>query len=872
MRLKNMIFACTLVLAACGSNSTAPPPPPPKAPAAPTGLAATGGLGQVSLSWTAVAGATSYNILRGDTAGAETALGTSTAASYTDTGLAAGTTYYYVVQALEGGLSSANSNESSAITIPAAPMGLTGTASGASVILTWTAATGATGYDLRRAPGGTTTFATVGSPTAATFTDPGLPAGTAYTYMVRAKNGSGTSADSLPFNITTAPPAPTGLVVTSVGNAKASLSWAGSSGATGYKVLRSTTAGSGYVVVGTPASSPFNDTGLTNGSTYYYVVRATLSSGESSDAGPVSAAPYRALCVSDQFSNTISVFNAEQTGNVPPLRTFGSITGMVQPSSIAFDTDPAHPEYYVANRRAGTVTVYARTSSGNAAPVRVLSGLQGPTAVAFNRPGDELLVADGATIKGFARTSSGNVAPTRTLQLPAGAVVADIALSGPIGNRMFVVATNKIYVYSAPDFSVPANVITSTAIHTLYSGAYDITKDEILVGDSGTTTGAILAFAAGASGVSTPLRTLSGSLTQFLSPMGLGVDSTNGTLYVVDDSFGAVFAFSLTQFTNTASGNDNVAPTQTLAGPTTQVTGFVHKIAVDASPNKEIAVLSTDGYVLFFPLTANLNIPPTRSISALSTGLDQPGAVRADLVHGELFVANRGQNASVTVYDPTASGDITAKRTLAGPNNTGLSGGVIDLEIDTAHDELFVATGNASIPIFARTATMDVAPKRTITGPNTSLVAVVNVGFDTQADLIVVNDNNQVRTYPRSFSAGAGNEAPLKTISGASTGINAIQGLFVDAVNKEFALADIGAGKVEVFSRTDTGNVSPLRTLTVGKTYSVVVDPVADELFVLSGNVISVYPRTAAGSTTFLRRINGSATGLASGTGFAICN
>ena len=406
----------------------------------------------------------------------------------------------------------------------------------------------------------------------------------------------------------------------------------------------------------------------------------------------------------------------------------------------------------------------------------------------------------------------------------------------------------------------------------MYSGAYDITADEILVGDSGTTAGAILAFAAGATGASTPLRTLSGSLTQFFAPLGLGVDSTNGTLYVVDEIFGAVFAFSLPQFTSTLSGNDNVAPSWTLAGPATQVaSNYALKIAVDASSANEIAVLSSDGRVLFFPRTAFGNTPPPRSISALSTGLDQPGAVRADLVHGELFVANRGQNASVTVYDPTSSGDITPKRRLAGPS-TGLSGGVIDLEIDTAHDELFVATGNASIPIFARTATMDVAPKRTITGPNTSLVAVVNVGFDTQADLIVVNDNNQVRTYPRSFSAGAGNEAPLKTISGASTGINAIQGLFVDAVNKEFALADIGAGKVEVFSRTDTGNVSPLRTLTVGKTYSVVVDPVADELFVLSGNVISVYPRTAAGSTTFLRRINGSATGLASGTGFAICN
>jgi fibronectin type 3 domain-containing protein len=65
-------------------------------PAAPTGLAITGTTGNsVSLSWSASSGATSYNVYRGGTK-----VGSSTSTSYTDTGLAASTTYSYAVTAV----------------------------------------------------------------------------------------------------------------------------------------------------------------------------------------------------------------------------------------------------------------------------------------------------------------------------------------------------------------------------------------------------------------------------------------------------------------------------------------------------------------------------------------------------------------------------------------------------------------------------------------------------------------------------------------------------------------------------------------------------------------------------------------------------
>jgi hypothetical protein len=87
-------------------------------PAAPTGLTATAtSQTQVNLTWNAVAGATSYTILRATTSGGPyAAVGTSTSTSFSNTGLTCNTTYFYVVAASNGGCSSGNSSQAQATT------------------------------------------------------------------------------------------------------------------------------------------------------------------------------------------------------------------------------------------------------------------------------------------------------------------------------------------------------------------------------------------------------------------------------------------------------------------------------------------------------------------------------------------------------------------------------------------------------------------------------------------------------------------------------------------------------------------------------------------------------------------------------------
>jgi subtilisin-like proprotein convertase family protein len=86
-------------------------------PAPPTGVTATAaGQTQINLSWTASAGATSYNILRGTASGGPyTQVGTSATTSFSNTGLTCNTAYFYVVQAVAA-CTSGNSAQATATT------------------------------------------------------------------------------------------------------------------------------------------------------------------------------------------------------------------------------------------------------------------------------------------------------------------------------------------------------------------------------------------------------------------------------------------------------------------------------------------------------------------------------------------------------------------------------------------------------------------------------------------------------------------------------------------------------------------------------------------------------------------------------------
>lgn len=169
------------------------------APLAPTSVTGSVYGGAVQLSWNASAGATSYNVKRASVSGGPyTSLATGvTTNAYTDSTVAAGATYYYVVAAVSAGGTSPDSAAAS-VTVPnPVPTGVTATGGGGSVTVSWTAASGATGYNVKRSTvsgGPYTTIAT--SVTAVTYTDLTVTSGTTYYYVVSSLYNGGESANS----------------------------------------------------------------------------------------------------------------------------------------------------------------------------------------------------------------------------------------------------------------------------------------------------------------------------------------------------------------------------------------------------------------------------------------------------------------------------------------------------------------------------------------------------------------------------------------------------------------------------------------------------------------------------------------------------
>jgi fibronectin type 3 domain-containing protein len=270
-------------------------------PAQPSGLQATAGNAQVSLVWSASAGATSYHVKRATTSGGPyTQVAAPAMTNFADAELTNGTSYFYVVSAVNTAGESANSVQASATPVaptqpPAVPTGLQATSGNAQVVLVWSASTGASSYHVKRSTTAGGPYTQIGAPVATNFTDSGLTNGTTYFYVVSAVNSTGESANSSQASATPAAPsqppaAPTGLQATG-GNAQAALTWSVSAGATSYHVKRSTTTGGPYTQVGVTTTTSFSDTGLTNGTIYFYVVSALNSIGESANSNQASATP-----------------------------------------------------------------------------------------------------------------------------------------------------------------------------------------------------------------------------------------------------------------------------------------------------------------------------------------------------------------------------------------------------------------------------------------------------------------------------------------------------------------------------------------------------------------------------------------------------
>ena len=301
-------------------------------PAAISTLSATSGDTAVVLSWTATGDSniTGYEFRQSIDGGTswnpdwvEIAASTGSTTTHTVTELVNGRSYTFEIRAVNGSNKGAASNQVSATPAgtPLAPTDFTATGGDMSVILNWTAAddngSPITKYQYQQkeddgsfgswtdisdsAPGGTN---------AVSYTVTSLTTGIVYTFKLRAVNGVGDGAESDEQTVTLPPAKPTGMTATA-GHLQVTLAWGDPSDTTitGYQYQQTTAtttdagsnvgdfSGLGWTdIPGANAGTTSHIvTGLTNGVTYYFKVRAGNPSGPggatmySAESDPASA-------------------------------------------------------------------------------------------------------------------------------------------------------------------------------------------------------------------------------------------------------------------------------------------------------------------------------------------------------------------------------------------------------------------------------------------------------------------------------------------------------------------------------------------------------------------------------------------------------
>lgn len=301
----------------------------------------------------------------------------------------------------------------------------------------------------------------------------------------------------------------------------------------------------------------------------------------------------------------------------------------------------------------GTVTVYRAELSGDVPPDFQYSGaktqLSGSEAVAID--------------------SHGNVNVTNQNALPP---CSDFS-------------NGSVTVFQPPtgNISMPIRVICGSQTGLFHPHGIAIDgADKIYVADPDNNNGLgnILVYPAGATGDVPPAFTLSGAQTNLHRPFGIALDGS-GNIFVTNATGGLPGGRSVTVYSAGASGN--TAPTATIAGSRTLLS-FPQGIAVDAIDNIYVADLGscTAGAILVFAAGANGNVAPKAVITGPHTGLRGVTGVAVDSV-GTIYATNFTgvfPNDSVTVYPLGANGDVTPTRTITG----GLTG-LVDPEFLAVH-------------------------------------------------------------------------------------------------------------------------------------------------------------------------------------------
>jgi hypothetical protein len=258
-----------------------------------------------------------------------------------------------------------------------------------------------------------------------------------------------------------------------------------------------------------------------------------------------------------------------------------------------------------------------------------------------------------------------------------------------------------------------------------------------------------------------------------------------------------------------------VAPLRVLEGQRTGLSRSSHGVFLDVENDEIVAPSALAGAIVVYERNQKGNTPPIRTIQGSLTLLNSPEGVAVDNTNQEIVVSNDGR-LSILVFDRLADGNIAPLREIFG-DQTGITKpqGIV---VDPVHDEIVLSDEGApdAVPpippallVFDRTADGNVAPIRTITGPTTGLLRPRQLQLDTERDELVLADRGLTQEFifdTPGFIAvwnrsDGGDIAPKRTIQGPQSQLTSPRAVYVDMFNNEIGVGDTTSHSIMVYPR-----------------------------------------------------------------------
>ena len=248
---------------------------------------------EIVLKWKSVDSATKYKVERrkaGDDSYV-TAISSTTATTFTDTGLEKGQRYYYKVTAYNGS-AKLDTSESVGVYTKFSPPTVSAE-SNAKLKISWDSVAKAESYTIMRRMAGADEYEEIKTVTGTSYTDTGLSSATQYYYWIKANcvvDGEDIVAKSTTGSQYTLTDAPKNVKADDISESEITITWNAVDGASSYRVARRKSGTENYSTVkASTTETSFADSGLETGERYYYRVYAKNSAGESEHSDTVGA-------------------------------------------------------------------------------------------------------------------------------------------------------------------------------------------------------------------------------------------------------------------------------------------------------------------------------------------------------------------------------------------------------------------------------------------------------------------------------------------------------------------------------------------------------------------------------------------------------